>query len=64
MNLAKFHIEFHALSYYKDMQEIAKKWLENEQRVWRIFISKAMESKEIRDDLNLDVISNLFVNIY
>lgn len=64
MNLAKLHIEFHALSYYKDMQEIARKWLENEQGIWLSFISKAVETKEIRDDLNLDVISMMFVNIY
>lgn len=64
INLAKFHIEFHAISHYKVAPEIAKKWLENEQRGWKIALSKAMESKEIRDDLDLDIISIMFVNIY
>lgn len=64
MNLAKFHIEFHALSYYKDMQEIARKWMDNEQILWRNKLSKALKNNEIRDDLNLDVLASMFVNIY
>jgi len=64
INLAKLHIEFHAISYYKDMTEIAENWLVNEKRVWKIYISKAMENNEIREDLNIDIISTMFVSIY
>lgn len=64
MNLAKLHIEFHALSYYNEAQNIFKKWLENEQNIWYLFLSKAVKNKEIRDDLDLAVFSNMFINIY
>lgn len=64
MNSAKFHLEFHALSYYDDAQNIFKKWLENEQNTWRNILSTAMKNSEIRADLNLDVLSNMFINIY
>ena len=64
MNLAKFHIEFHALSYYNGAQNIFKKWLEDEQNIWYHFLSNAVKNKEIRDDLDLAVFSNMFVNIY
>lgn len=64
MNLAKFHIEFHALSYYNDAQDIFRKWLKNERNIWRYHLSNAMKNKEIRDDLDLDVISNMFINLY
>ncbi len=64
MNLAKFHMEFHALSYYNDAQNIFKKWLENEQNIWQNILSNAMENREIRDDLDLVIFSNMFINIY
>lgn len=64
INLAKFHIEFHALSYYNDAQDIFKKWLEKEQSTWRHILSNAIRNKEIRDDLNLDLFSNMFINLY
>lgn len=64
MNLAKFHIEFHALSYYKDMQEIAKKWIDDEKIKWLNILSKAATNNEIKDDLNLDILASMFVNIY
>lgn len=64
MNLAKFHIEFHALSYYKDMQDITKKWQEKEQDLWRMVITNAIERKEIKNDLNIDILSAMFVNLY
>lgn len=64
MNLAKFHIEFHALSYYNEAQNIFKKWLEDEQNIWYHFLSNAVKNKEIRDDLDLAVLSNMFINIY
>lgn len=64
MNLAKFHMEFHALSYYNDAQNIFKKWLENEQNVWQNILSNAMENREVRDDLDLVIFSNMFINIY
>lgn len=64
MNLAKFHIEFHALSYYNDAHNIFKKWLENEQCIWRHLLSSAVKNKEIRDDLDLDIFSHMFINIY
>lgn len=64
INLAKLHIEFHALSYYKDAQEIFRKWMENERNIWWNQLSTAIENKEIRDDLNLDILSMMFVNIY
>ena len=64
MNLAKFHMEFHALSYYNGAQNIFRKWLENEQNIWHYHLSNAMKNKEIRDDLNLDLFSNMFINLY
>lgn len=64
MNLAKFHMEFHALSYYNGAQNIFRKWLENEQNIWRYHLSNAVKNKEIRDDLDLDVLSNMFINLY
>lgn len=64
INLAKFHMEFHALSYYNDAQNIFNKWLENEQNIWRYYLSAAIKNNEIRDDIDLDVFSNMFINLY
>lgn len=64
MNMAKLHLNFYALSYYDNMQEIVKKRMDYEQELWQNILSKAVENNEIKDDLNLKVLAGLFVNVY
>jgi len=64
MNLAKFYIEFHAINHFENAAQLGKAWMDKELIIWGKILSKAMQSNEIKDDLNLETLASVFINIY
>lgn len=64
INLAKLYMEFHALSHYENMQQLAKSWIDKERAIWAGILSKAVESNEVRDDISVETLAVVFVDIY
>lgn len=64
MNMGLLHIESSAYTFYPDMQDKARKWYNEQLEVWEIVLANAIESNEIRKDINVKVVANFFEKIY
>lgn len=64
MNLSMLKIEVTAFHHYPMMEEKAVEWYENELVIWIKVIERAIREKEIKEGIDVKMISNLFLNIY
>lgn len=64
MNLSMLKIGATAFHYYSMMEEKAVEWYENELAIWIKVIERAIEQKEIKEEINVKIIANLFLNVY
>lgn len=64
MNLSMLKIEATAFHHYPMMEEKAAEWYENELAIWIKVIERAIKEKEIKEEIDVKMISNLFLNIY
>lgn len=64
INLAHFNIESQALYFYANYDQLIKRWMATEKKVWTQVINKAIEKKEIKKDTNADELAVLFGKLY
>lgn len=64
MNMALLHIESSAYTFYPDMQDKARKWYDEQLEVWEAVLANAVESNEVRKDINVKVVARFFEKIY
>lgn len=63
-NLAMLTIEIAAFNNYPMMQEKAEEWYENDLAIWLNVLERAIKENEIKEDIDVKLIVNLFANIY
>lgn len=64
VNNAMLNIEISAFYILPEMREIANKWLYKEKNIWKIVLENAISKKEIKDNIDIETIIDLFQNIY
>ncbi len=64
INLAYYIIESTAFCFFENFAQRARKMREEELSVWTQVVRKAMEKKEILDDMTPEVVALLFLNLY
>jgi transcriptional regulator, TetR family len=64
MNEALFFIEMSALLNISDFRAIASKWHEEEKNIWYNIIQNAVSTNEIRKDIDVKSVADLFEKTY
>lgn len=64
MNKAMFFIEMSALANLSYFRETAIEWWEREKAVWTEVLEHAVATKEIKEDTNVELASEMFEKIY
>ena len=64
MNKAMFFIEMSALANLSYFRETAIEWWEREKAVWTEVLEHAVATKEIKEDTNIELASEMFEKIY
>lgn len=64
INRAFCNIEFIALSNLESAEEVGQNWYNSEKKIWVELLSRAIETNEIRDDINIDSTAEIFLNQY
>ncbi len=64
MNRAMLYIESSAFFFFPDMIDFSIEWQNQELDIWRKVLYDAINNKEIKGDINVDVVANLFENTY
>lgn len=64
MNKAMFFIEMSALANLSYFRETAIEWWEREKTVWTEVLEHAVATKEIKEDTNIKLASEMFEKIY
>lgn len=64
LNLGMLIIEATAFHHYPMMKEKAEAWHENELAIWIKVIERAVKDKEVKEDVDIKLTANLFLNIY
>lgn len=64
MNKAMFFIEMSALANLSYFRETAIEWWEREKAVWIEVLEHAVATKEIKEDTNVELASEMFEKIY
>ena len=64
MNQALFFIEMSALLNISNFRERAKEWYEVENKLWRSILEHAINTKEIRCDIDVHNVADLFERTY
>lgn len=63
-NNAMLNIEISAFYALPEMRKIAHEWLYKERDIWKNVIKNAISKKEIKDNIDIDVLVSIFENIY
>lgn len=64
MNRSMLTIECAAFYNYPTMEEKAEEWHENDMAIWTKVLERAMEEKEIKDNIDIKLVVNILENIY
>lgn len=64
VNNAMLNIEISAFYILPEMREIANEWLYKEKNTWKIVLKNAISKKEVKDDIDIEILIDLFQNIY
>ncbi len=64
VNNAMLNIEISAFYVLPEMREIANEWLCKEKNTWEIVLKNAISKKEIKGNIDIELFTNLFQNIY
>lgn len=64
INLAHYIIESTAFCFFDNFNKRSRQMQEVELAVWTKVVKRALEKKEIRDDVEPDILALLFMNLY
>lgn len=64
INNAMLNLEISAFFVIPEMREYAYEWYNNEREIWRNVVDNSISNNEIRSNLDIDTITDLFVNVY
>jgi len=64
VNLALFNIENSAFMFSPEMKELSANWYKMEIDTWKSLLKNAIAKKEIKQKINIDVVSRLFMHTY
>lgn len=64
INNAMLNIEISAFFVIPEMREYAYEWYNKERETWKSVVNNAAINNEIRSDLDIDTITDIFVNVY
>lgn len=64
VNNAMLNIEISAFFTIPEMRSLAQKWYQKEKDVWRTVLKNAIHNNEIRNNINIEIFTELFENIY
>ena len=64
INLAHYNIENQSLYYYQNYDKLAKQMQATELKVWTQVVKKSAQSKEIKQDINPEMLASVFYYAY